>query len=89
MLRLTRVSENGSTVTLRVEGRIIWEWAEFLERECEALFNEFSVVRMDLAEVSYVDRNGVAALRRLRSRPLEIANTPPLIQQLLDQDGSQ
>ena len=84
MLRVTRVSEDNLTLTLRVEGRIVREWAAFLERECEALLGDFSLVQLDLSGVSYVDRNGVAALRRLRSRPLEVANTPPLIQQLLD-----
>ena len=87
MLRLTRVSENGSVVMLRLEGRIVGEWAEFLERECDALLGTRRAVRMDLSGVGYADRNGVAALRRLRSRPLEIANTPPLIQHLLEQDG--
>ncbi len=84
MLRLTRISEDNSTLTLRVEGRIVREWAAFLERECEALFEDFSVVQLDLSGVSYVDTNGLVALRRLRSRPLEISNTPPMIQQLLD-----
>ncbi len=88
MLRLTTVAQNGSGVTLQVEGQIVAEWAAFLERECAALLRESRPVRLDLSGVAYIDDRGVDVLTRLAPGQLTITGCPPLIQELLKGEGS-
>jgi hypothetical protein len=72
MLRITREDESRRRVTLRLEGNITGEWAGLLERECVSLLGSRSVVSLDLAGVSYVDRGGVLVLERLCRAGVEI-----------------
>ena len=88
MLRLTRKGELERTVTLQVEGRLVLDWAPLLEREVEALLTTFQSVRLDLAQVAYVDGDGRETLKRLLSRRIEIVNCPPLILQILAIEGA-
>ena len=67
--RITR--EEGSR-TLKLEGRLVAEWAALLERECSDLLRSSSAVSLDLADVSFVDRAGVEALERLSRAGVEI-----------------
>ncbi len=71
VLRITR--EDGShRATLRLEGRVIAQWAALLERECSDLLRSGGAVSLDLASVSFVDRAGVEALERLSRLGIEI-----------------
>lgn len=87
ILRLTRVSQDRSGITLRVEGGVFGEWVALLERECAAAAREFGVVDLDLAAVTYVDTMGIAALRGLVRNRVTITNCAPLIRELLGEDG--
>lgn len=60
-LRITRVNEG---TRLRLEGRLVAQWAELLEREAAELLVDDDVV-LDLAAVGFVDRAGVEVLQRL------------------------
>jgi hypothetical protein len=72
MLRITREDESRSRATLRLEGTIAGEWTWLLERECSVLLATHSVVSLDLADVSYVDRGGIEILDRLSRVGVEI-----------------
>jgi ABC-type nitrate/sulfonate/bicarbonate transport system substrate-binding protein len=48
------------------------EWTWLLERECSVLLSTHSVVSLDLADVSYVDRGGIEILDRLSRLGVEI-----------------
>jgi anti-anti-sigma regulatory factor len=87
MLRLTKAAQNGSAMTLRVEGRIVGEWAAFLERECAALVQDSRPVYLDLSDVTYIDTIGVGMLNRLAPGRFTITNCPPLIRELLGGEG--
>ena len=67
--RITR--EEGSR-KLKLEGRLVAEWADLLERECSDLLRPSTSVSLDLADVSFVDRAGVEALERLSRAGVEI-----------------
>jgi anti-anti-sigma regulatory factor len=66
MLRIERTDE-GAETTLRATGRLTGPWvAEF-----EKVLSDYAIgtpVVIDLTEVSFVDRAGIALLRMLRSR---------------------
>ncbi len=89
MLRVSLVAEDGSSVTLKLEGRIAGAWVPVLEAECRRPLTARHRIRLDCSDVSYVDAAGAQMLRRIRSGDVEILHCPPLIQQLLDGgDGS-
>ena len=83
MLRITRVAESASQVTYKVEGKIVAEWVFELERECLAVLQEKRKVRLDVSAVTFIDRRGVAAMRRLAAEHVAIINCPEFIGELL------
>lgn len=83
MLRISRAAESPSLATLRVEGRVVADWVPVLERECRRALEENLRVRLDLSAVTFVDGRGVAALRQLGAKDLEIINCPEFIGELL------
>ena len=82
MLRISR-SASPPLVTLRVEGRVVAEWVPVLERECWLALQESEHVQLDLSAVTFVDGRGVAALRQIGAKDLEIVNCPEFIVELL------
>ena len=70
--RITRQEGSRSRATLKLEGRVVGEWAALLERECSDLLRSSTSVRLDLVGVSFVDRAGVEALERLSRAGVEI-----------------
>ena len=84
MLRITRLAENASSVTLKVEGHIVSGSAALLEQECKTLFEEGRKVTLDFSEVRWVDWRGAEILKRLLAEGLRIINCPELIQELLE-----
>jgi anti-anti-sigma regulatory factor len=80
MLRITKaIDENSSEVTLTLEGRLAAEWVALLESECLQCFNEHSKVRLEFAEVTFVDDDGSRMLRRLAAMNVEIIDHCGLI----------
>lgn len=67
MLRIERLDEGSGTTTVRATGRLTGPWVAELEK---ALLDHApdAPVTIDLTDVSFVDRAGVALLRMLRSR---------------------
>jgi len=83
MLRITKVADGSGAVTLKVEGRIVSEWVQVLEREClEGLRKKREVV-LDFADVAFVDGQGIRMLRRLRTRAVQLVNVSALLEDLL------
>ena len=70
--RITREEGSRSRATLRLEGRVVAQWAALLERECSELLRSSTSVSLDLAGVGFVDRAGVEALERLSRAGVEI-----------------
>lgn len=87
MLRITRVADSPSQVTLKLEGRIVAEWVALLECECLAGLHERGRVILDVAEVTFIDRHGLEMLRRIISSQLRIINASALIEALLRHTG--
>jgi len=84
VLRITRTSENGSPVTLKLEGKIHAEWVSLLQQECQTLVREKKDVLLDFAEVTYMDIQGIKLIRSLPARSIRIINAPAFIEELLD-----
>ena len=83
MLRITTIDEDSSTVTLKVEGRIVSEWIAALERECEGWLERDTAIDLDFSGVTYIDTQGVAVVKNLLTRSVRIVRCSALIQSLL------
>ena len=83
MLRITKVAESRSHVTLRVEGQIVSHWVAELERETRRLLKDNRKVVLDFLGVSFVGPQGTEMLKRISVENVEISNCSPLIRGLL------
>jgi hypothetical protein len=54
-----------------------------LRRACEQFFGVGHRLTLDLGDVSFADRDGVAALRALISRKAEVINCPLFLREQL------
>ena len=74
-------------VTLRLQGRIVAEWAELLERECRSLMRFGHSVVLDLSDVVFIGRSGVEVLSRVSRAGVRIVGCTPLVAAMLEQEG--
>jgi ABC-type transporter Mla MlaB component len=83
MLKIERHLNDEGTVALRLAGEIRGPWVEELRRVAESAAASAAAVRVDLADVSFVDLHGVALLNRLVDRRVILANCSPFVIELL------
>jgi ABC-type transporter Mla MlaB component len=86
-LRITRKKSSRSRAMLVLEGKVAAEWVALLERECSELLRSGLAVRLDLADVTFVDRAGVRTLRRLDRKGVEIRCRPGPVANVLEGEG--
>jgi anti-anti-sigma regulatory factor len=86
-LRITRRRGSRSRATLKLEGRVVAEWAALLERECSELLRSRREVVLDLTAVTFVDRVGVRTLGRLSRARVEIRCRPGPVASVLEGEG--
>ena len=89
MLRIERADrgEGFSTLTLRLEGRLMGPWVIELWRTCDGLDLPPDSLCLDLAAVTFIDLAGLALLRRLARRGMVISGCSPFIERLLSEEG--
>jgi len=68
VLRITKVAESPSLVTMKLEGRITSDWVSLLEKECLRFLEERRRVVLDFSEVTFVDWRGVEMLGRIAAK---------------------
>ena len=81
MLKISQTGTPNHSVTLKLEGRVVGPWVGELRRICEPLLAENRVLKLDLAEVSYVDAEGIAALNNFKSRGVKLKHCSPFVEQ--------
>ena len=81
MLKISQAGTPNHSVTLKLEGRVVGPWVEELRRICEPLLAENRAVKLDLAEVSYVDAEGVTTLNGFKARGVKLKNCSPFVEQ--------
>ena len=82
MLRIVVESREGVS-TVRAEGQMIGPWVDEVRRSCEELQRAGIEPTVDLARVSFVDREGVELLRTLTSRGVAVVNCSGFVTELL------
>jgi hypothetical protein len=72
VLRITEILQTADSVTLKVDGWIVSEWVTVLEQECIEWLQAKPEVLLDFSEVMFIERNGVAMLKRIASPNLRL-----------------
>ena len=87
MLHILRVDVEAHRVVLILQGQIVNEWADALQRECLDLGRAGLRAELDLTGVVFISRTGFEVLGRLFRSGVEIVACSPLIADMLEQEG--
>ena len=88
MLRITPTHSAGVD-TLKVEGRLAGQWVEELSRAAASARAEAPRVVLDLAQVTFVDADGIVLLRALRDGGVALTDCSSFVSSLIDDGGLQ
>ena len=83
MLRISETNATESTVTLSLEGRMTGPWVREVRDFCQQFLGNGQRLCLDLAELSFVDREGVSLFRNLLTRGVTLTNYSPFIAERL------
>ena len=83
MLKITPAASFNRHATLRLEGRIVGPWVAELRQVCEKILDTGRSVRLDLADVSFADHNGIDLLLSLKARGVALMDCSPFMQEEL------
>jgi STAS domain-containing protein len=87
MLKITKTETSGSTVTFKLEGKIMNQWAALLDGECRAALQLWKSVELDCAGVDFLDQRGVEVLKNLLSTHVTLIGAPGYMTELLHIGG--
>lgn len=76
------------SATFLIEGRVVGPWVVELRTFCEQFLGRGYRLTLDLGDVSFADREGVAALRDLMTRQATLVNCPLFLVEQLKNSGS-
>jgi hypothetical protein len=79
MLKISFADADGEEIRFRLDGQITGLWVGLLRGLCEAALQKGTRIILEMKNVSFVDRDGVALLRSLAVRRVEILNALPFI----------
>ncbi len=83
MLKITRITGNGSALLVKLEGKLLQPWVGELAQVCTPSAGTVARVRLDLAAVTFVDEAGVRLLRELLDRGVGVAAASGFVTELL------
>ena len=83
MLKISQAGKPNHSVTLKLEGRVVGPWVGELSQVCDTLLTEERSLKLDLADVTFVDARGVAVLCSLKTRGVAFTNCSPFVEQQL------
>jgi ABC-type transporter Mla MlaB component len=79
MLKITTLTESPMKTVLRMEGRLVGAWVIEARTMLQALLTEQRSIAVDLTDLTFADRNGVALLNELRHQQVALLNCAPFI----------
>ena len=60
VLKISNAEEAGQKISLQLDGQVSGKWVELLQRTCEVQLEKGVRITIDLKNVSYADRDGIA-----------------------------
>jgi len=88
MLKIVAVVDLEDKAVLYLEGQVIGPWVAELERVCEPIVARGSELDLDLSTVSFLSREGVELLSRLRHGRARLLNCSPFVTEQLRRAGA-
>ena len=88
MLKISQVDPVNHAVVLQLEGRVVGPWVTELQKSSEAVLTEGRSLKLNLADVEFMDVQGVTLLASLRSRGVSLLECPPFAAEQLKPPGS-
>lgn len=85
MLRIVEENATNSSMTLRLDGRLVSQWVELVRSTCEEAFHNDGRLILDLTGLSFADHEGVQLLQQLEQRQVTIINCSPFLREQLKQ----
>lgn len=85
MLRITENRTASDTVILLFEGQVTTTWVDIAREVCAPLLAQTSHLILDLAGVTFADRNGIQFFQSLRQQEVELKNCSPFLTEQLKQ----
>ena len=83
MLKISQIESNDNSVTLKLEGRLVGPWVGEARETCEAFLAAGRLVKLNLAEVSFVDPDGVKLLKQLVPRGVTLIGCSLFVEEQL------
>jgi hypothetical protein len=83
MLKISKIDEPGASVLLRLEGRIAGPWVDEMQITCDGFLAEGRPLKLNLADVSFADPIGLAALLAFQTRGVLLADCSPFLAEQL------
>ena len=87
MLRLTVISQTREEGVLKVEGWVSGEDVVLLEEEGTRLLGETKRLVLDLKDTRFIDRAGIALLRRWQGNGLVLRGASLFVRTVLEKRG--
>ena len=79
MLRISESETGNGHVLLKLEGRVIGPWVSELQRASGRILDASRILKLDLADVSYIDRDGVRLLLALQREGVVFQSASPFV----------
>lgn len=83
MLRISELAPRNHCVTLRFEGRLVGPWVVEATQVCGRLLCETPALKLDLADLAFLDRAGAMLLLNLRNQGVCLLNGSPFVEEQL------
>jgi ABC-type transporter Mla MlaB component len=83
MLKISQSGKANHSITLKLEGRVVGPWVGELRQVCESLLSEVRALKLDLADVTFADADGVAVLTGFKTRGVTLKNCSPFVDEQL------
>lgn len=87
MLKITRVATSNQEITLQLAGRVTGQWVELLSESAALVIEEGARLTLDLENVSFIDCEGLALIKRLIDREVRHVNAPLFVVEQIKKCG--
>jgi anti-anti-sigma regulatory factor len=90
MLKITRVATSNKEITVQLDGRVSGQWVKLLRESCESVLAEGLRLTLDLANICFIDCEGLSLIKSLIGRGVLQVNAPLFVaEQIRKCEGEQ
>lgn len=83
MLKITRVVQSDHEIALQLDGSVSGQWIELLRESAESVLNEGLRLTLDLANICFIDCEGLALIKNLMDQGVRQVNAPLFVAEQL------